>query len=217
MKDIKKIVKLDLSQQLIDNLIHAGYPFAAWKMPFSSEVQLIISLSGSSKISDFSIAESKAGFVINAYASNHPVHPYFIPADLVITKEAVRINPQVKDLNIDTLLESLSQSNNKSGKKLKKSRTHAADVFEVNVERAVDRIRKQHFHKVVLSRYKDEYLPQQFESWHFFEKICSAYPSAFCNLYFIPEKGLWIGATPEILISDNDKRFLTVALAGTKS
>ena len=36
-------------------------------------------------------------------------------------------------------------------------------------------------------------------------------------MFYIPRKGLWIGATPELLISDSAKQFKTVSLAGTKA
>ena len=37
-----------------------------------------------------------------------------------------------------------------------------------------------------------------------------------CVLYYHPDYGLWMGASPELLVSEHNGIFKTVALAGTK-
>jgi len=84
------------------------------------------------------------------------------------------------------------------------------------VEHAVAKIKEGLFEKVVLSRHADEPLAEDFSLWRNYELLCSSYPNAFCSLVYAPGKGIWLGASPELLISDNELRFKTVALAGTK-
>ncbi len=216
MKDLKNISQLELDQELIEKLIEADYAFAVWKMPGQKEIQLIISLNGAQQLEDFSLIKCDIGFIVNSYEANHPVNPYFIPADILIKEQTYDVNPKVKDISIDTLIENLNQ-------KLEVRKPNPQVIskgnnnFEIKVAQAIRKIKAGVFDKVVLSRFKDEKLPDGFSAWKFFEKICESYPNAFCNLYHIPDKGLWIGATPETLISDNPERFITVSLAGTKS
>ncbi|MEL4383279.1 chorismate-binding protein, partial [Shewanella algae] len=44
-----------------------------------------------------------------------------------------------------------------------------------------------------------------------------AYPHTFVSLTCIPDVGLWIGASPEVLASQNDTELITYSLAGTKA
>ena len=42
------------------------------------------------------------------------------------------------------------------------------------------------------------------------------YPSAFCYLFYHPQVGTWLAATPETLLYHHQGEFRTMALAGTK-
>ncbi len=69
------------------------------------------------------------------------------------------------------------------------------------------------FRKLVLSqpfefRYND---PAQT-----FASLCKAYPHSLVYLLYTPETGMWIGATPELLLEQTSKGWETMALAGTK-
>lgn len=49
-----------------------------------------------------------------------------------------------------------------------------------------------------------------------FKALCDRYPDAFVFLFSTPESGTWIGATPELLLSNHDEEMKTMALAGTR-
>lgn len=49
-----------------------------------------------------------------------------------------------------------------------------------------------------------------------FHELCRAYPKAFVFLYHIEGLGIWMGASPELLLKYDGKRVKTMALAGTK-
>ena len=49
-----------------------------------------------------------------------------------------------------------------------------------------------------------------------FEKLLGSYPSATNYVWFHPKVGLWMGATPEILLKVENQSFTTMALAGTQ-
>lgn len=49
-----------------------------------------------------------------------------------------------------------------------------------------------------------------------FEQLCKDYPKAFVYLAWIPGYGLWVGATPEMLLKLEDGAVTSIALAGTR-
>lgn len=58
--------------------------------------------------------------------------------------------------------------------------------------------------------------PNRFEPANFFKKLVKAYPAAFVSLVYTPQAGIWIGATPEILLAVEGKQYTTYSLAGTQ-
>lgn len=70
--------------------------------------------------------------------------------------------------------------------------------------------------KLVLSRTHREQKPAHFDSAAFFESLDKAYPEAFVFAVYIPDAGLWFGATPEPLLLIQNHKAITVSLAGTR-
>lgn len=87
--------------------------------------------------------------------------------------------------------------------------------FEKLVQKGIDAIAKGTFKKVVLSRKEIVDLPN-FDLVSIFEKLIQTYPTAYCYCWFHPKIGLWMGATPERLLKATNKKFYTMALAGTQ-
>lgn len=50
-----------------------------------------------------------------------------------------------------------------------------------------------------------------------FSRALQKYPRAFISLVYTKQYGLWIGASPEILLEHNLDEFKTLSLAGTKA
>lgn len=212
-----KTLTLKDRKSLIEQLIHAGYAFAAWSMPQSTSVHLIISLSEATK-TDKQLSELDSGFLVNEYSSNHPIYPYFIPADILLhDDQQLKLDPKTKASELDQLMDAIASSESKrKTSSSSSSKDVYSDTFIEAVKEAIQEIQNEEFEKVVLSRTKDVPLPEDFNAWEFFSTINEKYVNAFCSLSFIPGKGVWIGATPELLIANNKERFKTVSLAGTK-
>ena len=70
------------------------------------------------------------------------------------------------------------------------------------------------FEKLVLSRC--EKIPfENIDAFGSFLKACAAYPRMMVYLAKTPATGIWLGCTPEILLSGEKSHYRTVALAGT--
>ncbi len=91
---------------------------------------------------------------------------------------------------------------------------NAQKSFENLVKKAVSEIENGTFKKVVVSR-KIE-ISQSVDVIKSYQKLLKTYPTAFRYLWFHPQVGLWMGATPEQLVKIKNNTFETVALAGTQ-
>ncbi|AWU43636.1 isochorismate synthase [Blattabacterium sp. (Cryptocercus kyebangensis)] len=82
------------------------------------------------------------------------------------------------------------------------------------IEKAIRFIKNNYFKKVVLSRL----IKIPFHNFYFkktFQKLIFSCPNSFISLWYDSDYGFWIGASPELLIKCNDKKLITIALAGT--
>ncbi len=71
--------------------------------------------------------------------------------------------------------------------------------------------------KAILSKLKHVEINRDFDVIDYFKKLETAYPNALVYLLLHPTEGLWIGATPEILLSNERNKWTTVSLAGTQA
>lgn len=218
-QDLREFRLLD-REELVTKLITAGYAFAAWRMPNEDNFSFIVSFRGFQKLEEVDLSELSSGFLINSFQNNHPISPLFLHADLTIRPDDIKINPVVSDSQLDEFTEDLKKL---SPPPVSQSATTNENKNQINqnkftelISRAIEEIKEGFFEKVVLSRFKDESIPHNFRVWEYFELLCSRYQNAFCSLTFIPDQGLWIGASPELLISESKEGFKTVSLASTK-
>lgn len=83
------------------------------------------------------------------------------------------------------------------------------------VEKGIQAIREGQFQKVVLSR-PQAIRCEGISAVSIFKKLACRYPAAFCYAWFHPKTGCWAGASPELLLSLEENRLQTMALAGTQ-
>ena len=78
------------------------------------------------------------------------------------------------------------------------------------------RVKNGDFRKLVLSRLYNvrayEVHPVQI-----FARACEAYPNMLVSMVYTPISGLWLGATPELLVRGESGRYNTMSMAGTMS
>ncbi|TVZ53452.1 chorismate-binding protein [Dokdonia sp. Hel_I_53] len=83
------------------------------------------------------------------------------------------------------------------------------------VSKAIDQISQGKMYKVVLSRKQN--IPHSYESpLKILRRLLSTYSSAFVYCWYHPKVGLWLGATPETLLSIQNRKLHTMSLAGTQ-
>lgn len=141
------------------------------------------------------VFENQSGFVFAGfYNTTNVVFPL---TDSEVFLEEIIFNVEAQTFN----LEHTSDEN-------------AQKSFENLVKKAVSDIENGSFQKVVMSR-KIE-ISQSVDVIKSYQKLLKTYPTAFRYLWFHPQVGLWMGATPEQLTKINNHTFETVSLAGTQ-
>ena len=169
-------------------------PFVIYKKPNAELINGLFQNDGKLIFSD---NLSETGFVFSSFDTNKKI-----------------LIPKNNSLEISTeFIEEKFTLNSKTESNLNKKT--AKNNFEFIVSKAIQEIEKGTFSKVVLSREEIIDLPN-FDLSSLFVKLASTYPSAYTYCWFHPEIGLWMGATPEILIKVIGNKFQTVALAGTQ-
>jgi isochorismate synthase len=218
---LKKLV--DHPRSLLSNAVNRGLPVAIWKLPLQSEVQMIVDLRPDIELSFDDLEKMPGGFAINPFHQHHPATPSLIKADLHLNWSLghehsfqAQLHPTVNDAQIDRLL--IDEDHHKTSQRSESPEPQDDDSEYVQiVTEAIQQIKNGQFSKVVLSRYEDQSLPEGFDLFDFFSKASDAYPNAFTYILSHPHYGLWCGATPETLLSQDEVgHFRTVSLAGTQ-
>lgn len=211
-------------KQLFGAANASGYCFAIWRLPNDPYTQVILSYTCEAFDLKTSFEELPAGFLFHPF--DNQKQGAFLKADLMFrfadgklkeedtplyTHSITWFNENVRDKNFSAL-----STTRKNGTSLPVSKDQ--QEFKALITDCLQHIQQGDFEKVVPSRIKAIDLPESFDPFEAFQKLNTAYPNALVSFIHTPQYGAWLGATPEILVSIEDKTtFKTVALAGTQA
>ena len=183
-----------LKGQLGDNK-----PFVAYRKPGIASVKALLQ-------NDEEVFHSKdlseSGFVFAPF--NSEANSYFIPSD---KSEVIEFN-YVQQEPFDSTENSLNGVDFEYMEEDQKR-------HENLVQKGIDHIKEGDFKKVVLSRSEKVQVLDP-DPIRIFKQLLARYSHAMVYLWFHPETGIWLGATPETLLKAERNRFNTMALAGTQ-
>lgn len=189
--------------QKIDTLIHSNYSFAIYRLPWTDECTFVLQTNGEVEaLNEITALNGKQGFVIAPFriSEKHPlilIHPCI---------SATGWNAINQSLNSLKDIQTITQPERAYDKPVEYQ-----EVFN----RFILSLQKNKFRKLVLSRPETHLLTEEFSPLTAFVKACNSYPRMMIYLCHTPQTGTWLGSTPEILLSGQEKNWHTVALAGT--
>ena len=211
----EKFTESEILSSLIYYYLAEGSAIALWRKPNSNEKHLLISSNGAKEIEELSLEETETGFVFSPFDTRKK--KVFFKGDLIYTFKNGQLedtNPPEEILKKINLSTSGSLPQKKHLEPVLKTLHHNYAELVINCKAY---IASGACEKIVPSRHKEVMLKDGFDCVKTFNELCSAYPNAFVSFVSSEETGTWIGATPELLVSlDDNARFKTVALAGTK-
>ncbi|MBN2637084.1 MAG: chorismate-binding protein [Prolixibacteraceae bacterium] len=191
----------------IDNLIAKNCPFAIWSMPESNTSELLISQKEELIYQgEFNRLNGHEGFVFAPYqiTSKNP---------LVILKPGVYRKGMKQILEIDC---EKFQTEQKQVPLLTDHFIISKEEYLSAIDTAIAEIKSTKLSKVIVSRLMP--FPKNDESvGEVYSKLFQQTPNAFVYLVHLPKAGLWMGATPEVLLKSEGQTLETVSLAGTQT
>jgi isochorismate synthase len=185
----------------LETQIQSGNPFVAYRNPNAKNgltKALLQENNERYKIVDY----TESGFLFSPF--NTTKKAFLIPsenANIIATEYLVENFSEVKQENAE-----FPPAYTNAEAKVK---------HEKLVQKGIEAIENREFKKVVLSR--TEVVQTQLIAIEIFKNLLKKYETAFVYLWFHPETGIWLGATPETLLNVERNKFKTMALAGTQS
>ena len=205
----KSITLQKLHRLALDNAI----AFVTYRMPKTSgPVTLLQWESAPLRIHDIKDLKGQSGFVFAPFDHKSVIPIRILKPDLVLEGDTFSA-PRNDDSTLDGVNPSDSQNLS-----LAYTNNYVADKQEFmhQVEKVKSIISGHTISKLVLSRTHRENKPANFDSATFFDALDKAYPEAFVFAIYIPDTGLWFGATPEPLLLIQNNMVSTASLAGTR-
>jgi isochorismate synthase len=205
---------------LLNYALENDLPIAFWHLPNAPRRYLIISQTYRVLEKNYPLEELSAGFMFAPFDREKPA--MFLPGDFIFAFENDSLRPPETPAEIASA--AWLEEKLKSSPVIHPAPFTSKPLSEVELQQdylalvklSTEAIEKGTFEKIVPSRTRVIDLPKDFDVVRSFEKLCARYPLALVSFVSIPGTGTWLGATPEALVSvENKTIFKTVALAGT--
>ena len=174
--------------------------FALFRLPYEKRCTLVVQTTGvPQELMACNELSGQQGFVMAPFAVS-PSHPLLL----------IRADEVTSDL---TDLDGLSDLVDTHGLTALDKGVHAD--YHMNFANFHAQLCNHSFQKLVLSRSIE--LPRTGDETplQLFQRACERYPRMMICLVYTPQSGLWLAATPEILLAGKDHQWQTIALAGT--
>ena len=204
-----------------------GFACAFYRLPGKENSDIIIDVEGSHPIKQVKLEQCEEGFIFHPFSrDSHEIK--FLKNDIHFTSDSSDNTLKIMNsvLSTDEIWEYLDASvvnekvlnhSERAHLNLDKNESDEKSNFIEYINNAIDSIKEGKFQKVVTARKKTIHLKNDFDPVGLFKNLCNAYKNSFVYLTYIPEVGIWCGATPELLIEKSRGHiFKTIALAATQ-
>lgn len=188
----------------IDALIQRKQPFAVYRIPGEKAPRLLSQAEGTVRlIYDLQELNGQRGFVIAPFRANETC-----PVVLIETEQAGQ--PLLMDEN------PVNGKNIASHLQQEVIPSASTEEYAACFQTFIHALHDHTFDKLVLSRCYSIDKITDFSLSSVFRAACSRYIHSYIYLCYTPQTGIWLGSTPEIILSGGKGEWSTVALAGTQ-
>ena len=190
---------------------------AMWRCPNGERTFFLADISGSPSKGRIDLQTTDPGFIISPFMNPEGNETLFLKTD-ILASDGKNSNWKI-EIGDPWGHESFGKNdkvpyhlNTRPDTEISSEKTH----FIQMVQNGIMAIGEGEFDKVVTARTYDEPLSDNFDIINQFNRLEKAYPDAFVSLVSIPDRGTWMGVTPELLIESTNDHFRTVSVAGTQ-
>jgi isochorismate synthase len=215
------VSETELQSFLLNFAISHDFSFALWRLPNNSARHLVLAQQNERINKTSPLEDMATGFIFSPF--DRVQDSIFIKAQYSFSfdNDSLKTPETQLEISSTTWLNGLDRNIKNTSRRTTPASSHFDETTHANfiglVSRAIQLIETGVAEKIVPSRIKKIDLPEHFDLVSTFQRLCKNYPNALVSVVYTPENGIWVGATPETLVSVEDKTiFRTVALAGTK-
>ena len=186
--------------------LQKAVPFAFYRLPDTDKVNVIAQKTPVAKKLSFSKSTvSASGFVFAPFTESRDYYKVLIAPDIACTASTLPALNFAKTCMVTQKV--TKQTLKETGK----------SAYKKLVHKISKQATEKKFSKVIAARVIKTQKPADFDVVNLFTRLCKKYPHAFVSLVYTNEFGLWIGASPEILLKVEKGTYKTYSLAGTKA
>jgi isochorismate synthase len=198
------ILNTDLNISILTSCLERAIPFVAYRKPNDSKIRLMLSEKFESFYFHGQDVFNKQGFIVVPFDNEH--YPSFLLepnidkyTDDFLSEDIAWLETHPKK---SLILSSIEDNDSKENYKIAFNKIFAA-ISEKKISKAI--LSRCHFVKDVNALNAPDY----------FMHLCALQSSTYNYLLYIPEAGMWMGASPELFLNTNGQFVETVSLAGT--
>jgi len=207
---------------LINRAVHNNFSVALWRLPNDENKHLIISRQHELLKPETPLEDLPMGFIFAPF--DRSADRIFLKADFSFSfsHDTLQNTENPLESTSMTWLHAEFKTIANQAPKYYHLKYHPATAekgtFLKLVHEAIKEIESGTFEKIVPSRTQLINIPQDFDVVQTFQKLCNTNPNALVSFVSTSATGSWLGATPELLVSvENKTIFKTIALAGTQA
>ena len=189
----------------IDGLIRQKQAFAVYRLPGEQVAHLVTQGRGEVCLLDnLEGLNGRKGFVIAPFRVSERC-----PVVLLCPGEEERL----LEVDWDSVEEWAAVQRSQGKETLQEVCT---DAYAACFRTFIEALQEKQFDKLVLSRRQVVGREADFSPLRVFAEACKRYIHSYVYLCYTPHTGMWLGSTPEIILSGQGQQWHTVALAGTQ-
>ena len=189
----------------IDAFIQRKQPFAVYRIPGEKVPRLLTQAEGVVRlIYDLKELNGQRGFVIAPFQVSESC-----PVVLIQPDQWGQPLPVDDDTEEDREIALRLQGQ-------ESFLTSSTEEYTACFHTFINALRDRTFDKLVLSRHLTVDKVADFSPSSIFRAACKRYIHSYIYLCYTPQTGIWLGSTPEIILSGEKDEWHTVALAGTQ-
>lgn len=195
----------------IDALIQQKQPFAVYRLPGEKVPRLLTQAEGAVRLLyDLKDLNGQRGFVIAPFRVSEE-------SPIVLIQSEKQGRPLSFELDGSDEPESVSRRMHGEDLFGKESfLSTSSEAYAACFHSFISALRDGTFDKLVLSRSLTIGKSPDFSLSSVFRAACRHYVHSYIYLCYTPQTGIWLGSTPEIILSGEKDEWNTVALAGTQ-
>ena len=187
--------------------------FALYRLPYQQVCTLIVQTEGNTK-QWYSPEElnGQSGFVLAPFATSENLPGLLIRTDYFLQGDVFNICFHVRNKLFPRRKQFVSTAETIINEHLT---IQEKDRYIRDFKHFHACLKTNVFKKIVISRCLEIEKSAGEDPVGLFETACRLYPRLFIALVYTPQSGMWLTATPEILLEGDNSRWRTIALAGT--